>query len=367
MHTRIRHSAIALQRWPAGEVAGMMRALKKSYAFRGDQMPKGTAYRVAVLLSLWTAAVVAHATPAKAQDYPDRPIRIIVPLAPGGTTDSVSRLVADGLSARLGKAVIVENRPGGGTQVGMEAAMKSPADGYTLAIGSIDSLGALPVMKKIPPFDPLKDFTPVSQVAISPLAYAVNASFPPNTMAELVAYAKSRPGEVRYGSPGPGTVLHLGVEWLESQTGIQMTHVPYRGGGPMMQGVVAGEVHLSMTSPDFARNFMDAGKLKTLAQADRKRHVLLPDVPTTAEAGFPDLQVVAWFGIVGPAGMPKAIVDRLAREIEIVLKDPNLKTRMETVGSDPAFLGPDDYTKLIADEHQKWAKIVADAKIPLQD
>jgi tripartite-type tricarboxylate transporter receptor subunit TctC len=317
-------------------------------------MPKGSACRVATLLALLTAAACTQATLAWAQDYPDRPIRIIVPLAAGGTTDSVTRLVADGLSQRLGKAVIVENRPGGGTQVGMDFAMKSQADGYTLAIGSIDSLGALPVMKKTAPFDPVKDFTPVSQIAISPLAYAVNASFPPNTMAELIAYAKSKPGEVRYGSPGPGTVLHLGLEWLQSKTGIQLTHVPYRGGGPMMQGVVASEVQLVLTSPDFARNLMDAGKLKTLAQADLKRHVLLPDVPTTTDAGFPDLQLVAWFGIVGPANMPKAIVERLAREVEIVLRNPDLKTRMEAVGSAPAYLGPDAYGKLIADEHQKW-------------
>jgi tripartite-type tricarboxylate transporter receptor subunit TctC len=323
--------------------------------------------RGAFLLTIGTVIGVVPFAASIAQTYPDRPIRLVVPFAAGATNDSIGRLIADSLSPRLGRPIVVENRPGAGTQIGMEFVMNAPADGYTLVVGSVDGLGALPVMKKKPPFDPIADFTPVGRVAVAPLAFAVASSFAPNTMAELVAYAKSRPGSIRYGSPGPGTVLHLGLEWLQSMAGIEMTHVPYRGGAPMMQGVVAADVELVLTSADFASTFMEAGKLKILAQADRKRHVLLPDVPTTAEAGFPDLQVVAWFGVLGPRGMEQSIVNRLTSELEIILKDQDLGARLEKVGASAAYLPPNDFSKFIAEERKKWGTIVDNAKIPLQD
>jgi tripartite-type tricarboxylate transporter receptor subunit TctC len=186
-------------------------------------------------------------------------------------------------------------------------------------------------------------------------------------MAELASYSKQRRGEVRYGSPGPGSVLHLGVEWFQSVTGTEMIHIPYRGGGPMMQALVAGTVDLVLTSADFAKNFGETGKLKALAQADKKRHPLLPNVPTTADAGFPDLQVVSWFGILGPAKLPRPIADRLATEIQELLKDEELLKKMELVGTAPAYRGGESFTQFIGDEAKKWDRIVKDAKIPLQD
>ena len=319
-----------------------------------------------------TAACLMSASPfvsepAHAQDYPTRLIRLIVPLAPGGTTDSVARLLAAALSPKLGQPVVVENRPGAGTQVGMEHVLRAPADGYTLLLGGTDGLAILPAMKKKAPFDPVKDFTPIAVVAETPLVFATNSKFAPNSFAELIAYAKSKPGAIRYGSPGVGTSLHLGVEWLMSATGTDMLHVPYKGGGPMMTGIVAGEVDLVMTSPDFAKRYQDSGHMKVLAQADKTRHVLLPNSPTTAEVGFPDIQVVSAFAFLAPAGLPRPIVDRIARELGPILQDATLKERLLQVGATAAYLPPNDLSKLIAEEFQRSTRIVKDARIPLQD
>ena len=304
---------------------------------------------------------------ACAQSYPNRPVRLVVPFAPGGSTDAVGRLVAASLAPRLGQPVVVENRPGAGSQIGLEFVTRAPADGTTLLLGSTDGLAIVPAMKKQAPYDPVKDFTPIAIVARVPLAFVVNAKFPPSTLGELVAYAKANPNGVRYGSGGMGSLLHLGVEQLVAASGTQMIHVPYKGGGPMMQDVVAGQVELVVTSTDFTKRFVDSGQLKALAVADTARHPLIPNVPTTAEAGMPDLLVVSWFGILGPPGLPRPIVDRVGSELASVMAEASLKERLLQVGASAAYQPAGEYVRHIADEQRRWAQLVRGANIPLQD
>jgi tripartite-type tricarboxylate transporter receptor subunit TctC len=304
---------------------------------------------------------------AQAQNYPNRAVRLVVPFAPGGSTDAVGRLVAASLAPRLGQPVVVENRPGAGSQIGLEFVTRATPDGYTLLLGSTDGLAIVPAMKKQAPYDPVKDFTPIAVVARVPLAFVVNVKFPPNTLAELVKYAKANPNGVRYGSGGVGSLLHLGVEQLVSSTGTQMIHVPYKGGGPMMQDIVAGQVELVVTSTDFTKRFVDSGQLKALAVADTTRHPLIPNVPTTAEAGMPDLLVVSWFGILGPPALPRPIVDRVGKELAIVMDDASLKERLLQVGATAAYQPADEYARHIADEQRRWTRLVKDSNIPLQD
>ena len=302
-----------------------------------------------------------------AQDYPTRPIRLVIPFAAGGTTDSVGRVLAAGLSTRLGQQVIVENKPGAGSQIGLEYVMHAPADGYTIALGGSDGLAVMHAIRRKSPYDSLKDFTPIALVANAALSYTVNAKVPANTLKDFIAYARSKPGAVRYGSAGVGTTLHLGIEQLQAMAGIDMVHVPYKGGAPMMTDVVAGEVELVLTSADFAKRWADTGQLRVLAQADTVRHPLLPNVPTTTEAGMPELQAVTWFGLFGPAGLPRPIVERIAAELPALLADRTLIDRLITVGAYTRFTPAAEIPSIITEDTARWTRIVRDARIPLQD
>lgn len=329
---------------------------------------KKTTRITAALCTAFAASVAALASgPASAQEYPSRPMRLVIPFAAGGTTDSTGRLIAAGLSTRLGQQVVVENRPGAGSQIGMEYVARAVPDGYTLAFGGSDGLVVLPAVKKKAPYDSVKDFTPVAIVANAALSFTINAKVPANNLREFIAYAKSKPGAVRYGSAGVGTTLHLGIEHLQALAGLDMIHVPYKGGLPMMTDVVAGEVELVLTSADFAKRFADTGQLRVLAQADNRRHPLLPNVPTTADAGMPDVKAVSWFGIFGPAGMPRTVVDRIAKELPSLLEDKTLIDRLILVGAYTRFVPANEIPKIITDEIAHWSKLVRDAKIPLQD
>jgi tripartite-type tricarboxylate transporter receptor subunit TctC len=222
-------------------------------------------------------------------------------------------------------------------------------------------------MKKQAPYDPVKDFTPIAIVARVPLVFVVNSKFAPSSLAELIAYAKAKPDAVRYGSAGVGSLLHLGVEHLVASTGTQMLHVPYKGGGPMMQDIVAGQIELVVTAADFTKRFVDSGQLKALAVADSTRHPLIPNVPTTAEVGMPDLLVVSWFGILGPANVPRPIIDAVAKELASVMGEATLKERLLQVGASATYEPPAEYARHIAEEQRRWTRLVKDANIPLQD
>jgi tripartite-type tricarboxylate transporter receptor subunit TctC len=312
-------------------------------------------------------ATILTGAMAHAQNYPARPIRLIVPFAPGGSNDAVARLMAANLGPRLGQPVVVENRPGAGSQIGLESVVRSAADGYVLLFGATDGLAVVPAMKKQAPYDPVRDFTPIAAVARVPLVFAVHAKFAPTTMSELVAAARSKPNAVRYGTAGYGSLLHLGIEQLLANTKTQMTHIPYKGGGPMMQDVVAGQVEMVLTAADFVKRFTESGQLKALATADTTRHPLIPNVPTTAEAGMPELLVVSWFGILGPPGLPKTIVDGIGKEVAVAMEDATLRERMLNVGATASLKNAGDYGRHIAEEYRRWSQLVKDANIPLQD
>lgn len=302
-----------------------------------------------------------------AQDYPNRSVKLVVPFAPGGATDSIARLFARNLSERLGQQVVVENRPGAAGQIGMTYVINQPADGYTLALGSVDTLAMMPALKKKKPYHALNDMTAISLVASSPLIVAANSEFPGKTMADLIARAKAAPGQITYGSPGFGTSLHLGVELLQLRTDTKMLHVPFQGGSPMTQAMIAKQVDFVLISPAVIAPFVASGQAKGIAQADVKRHPLLPDVPTTAEQGITDMILTPWFGIVGPANLPRNVVDRLDSQIAEIVKNTDFQKQLVQVGAQAEYMNASRFHDYIHDEIVRWNRTVEEAKIPLQD
>lgn len=313
------------------------------------------------ILQAGLGSAALQGLPAFAQKWPARPVRLIVPFAAAGATDLAARAVAEALSDRMGQSFVVENRPGAGAMLGTEYVAKLPPDGYTLLFGSSDGLSIGPQMKRKLPYDPVNGFTPVGLVAYVPIVYIVNAAFPAATLGELVAAAKARPGAIRYGSAGVGSILHMAGALLEVRTGTKMTHVPYRGGAPMLADLAAGQIEFGMATAELAQRF--AGKVRAIAQASPTRHPLLPDVPTTAEAGVPDTIVVSNFGVVGPAGLPDPIVKQLSGELAKLAESKPFQQKMVAVGGIAAYESPAVFSRRIADENRSWKSIIAEAKI----
>ena len=339
--------------------------LALSQATSGSQ-PAPSAAAASSAVPSATVAAPIQATPIAGSPatYPVRPVRIIVPTTAGGTTDAVARDISQELSQRLGQPVLIENRAGAGAQIGIDVAGKANADGYVLLVVS-NSI--LPVLKKVVPYDPARDFTPIALIARSPIVYVVPAALSAANLSDFLARAKANPNAIRYGSAGVGSALHLSVELLGSVTGTEMLHVPYIGGAPMMLAVVAGEVEMAPTSPDFARRYMDSRQLRSLAQTGATRLPLLAEVPTTAELGYPEVDVLSWFGLFGPAHLPPEITQRLARDVAAVVEMPAVKQRLAVVGAESAPSTPESFTRYVASENARWTKVVQAAHIPLQD
>ena len=316
---------------------------------------------------LIAALAVVCGSCAMAQEYPNRAVRLVIPFAPGGTTDTLGRVFAQAFQGKLGQPVIVDNRPGAGSQIGTDSVAKAAPDGYTMLLGPADVLAILPALKRKLPYDPLKDFSPVSLIAHSPMVFAVNAKFAPRTLGELIDYAKAKPGEVRFGSAGIGSILQLTVELLRAKTGTDMVHVPYKGGGPATVDLVGGQIQLLAAGAVSVAKQADAGHVRLLAQTGPTRHALIPNVPTTAELGMADVAVVSWFGLVGPPGLAPAIINRLAHDVAAVNELHAFRQRMIDIGCESTTLGPQEFAKYIADENRKWVQVVAAAKIPPQD
>jgi len=317
---------------------------------------------------LAAALLCAGALPAvHAQDYPNRPVRLIVPFPPGGTTDAIARVFAQYLQEKIGQAVVVDNRGGAGSQIGVEAGAKATPDGYTLLFGPADGLALLPVVKKKVPYDPIKDFTPIAFVARSPLAYAVNPNVPAKTLPEFIALAKSKPGALRFGSAGYGSILHLGMELLRVHAHIDILHVPYKGGGPALNDLLAGQIDIMSAGPVGIAKQAQAGRLRVLAQTGPTRHPLLPAIPTTKELGMPEMAVVSWFGLLGPAGLPQPIVDHMGKATAEVLDNPIVKERFINVGCEAEKMSAGEFGQFIAAENRKWAGVVKAAGLQLQD
>ncbi|WP_454735273.1 tripartite tricarboxylate transporter substrate binding protein BugE [Cupriavidus necator] len=276
---------------------------------------------------------LAHAGLAQAQSYPNKPIRLIVPFAAGGTTDIVARAVSEALGRELGQPVVVENRGGGGGAIGADALAKSAPDGYTLGIATVSTMATNPATNPKNPYDPLKDFAPITNLVNVPNVLTVNPKVPAKTLKEFVALLKTSPGKYSYASAGKGSISHLDGELFKDITKTDMVHIPYRGSGPALNDTLAGQVNAQFDNLPSSMPHIQAGKLRALAVAAPKRVEGLPDVPTFAEAGMKDMNNMAWYGLVAPAGTPAAIVTRVHDAAVKALQDPNTKRRLADSGA----------------------------------
>jgi tripartite-type tricarboxylate transporter receptor subunit TctC len=314
------------------------------------------------LLRLLTLALVLGAAPAAAQDYPNKPIRLIVPYAPGGSSDVIGRLLGEKLRVSMGQPVVVENRPGAGSMIGHEAAAKSPADGYTLVLSDTPVAINPSVYAKVP-YDPVKDFAAVTLVGKSQLFLFVNAASPIKTLKEFVAQAKAEPGKVSIGSGGNGSTPHLMIGMLRALTGVDYSHVPYKGSGPAVADVAAGQITGVFSTIATAKPLLSASKLRAIVGSGTARNMALPDVPTFAEAGVPGIVVEQWWGILAPAGTPAPVVAKLNGELLKALRAPDTVERFAGLAVDPATSSADEFQKFLAAEVQKWGKAAKDAGV----
>jgi len=314
-------------------------------------------------LTLLTALAVllVLATAAAAQDYPTKPVRLIVAFPPGGSNDVVARIVTTPLSERLGKQVVIDNRGGAGGVLGSEVAAGSPPDGYTLLLVSIAHT-VNPWLYKLN-YDPIKSFVPVAMLASGPNVMTVHPSVPVNSVKELIALAKQKPGELNYASAGSGSFQHLGTELFKLMAGVDIVHVPFKGGGPAMIDVIGGHSQVLVSSLIQTMPHVRSGKLKALATGGAKRSAILPDIPTIAEAGVPGYEMTNWWGIVAPAGTPQPILDKLAKEIGAVLSTPETQKQFAADGAEVVQKSPADFAAFFAAELAKWERVVKDAKI----
>ena len=316
--------------------------------------------------TLIAATALVLALPAQAQTYPARPLRMIVPTAPGGGTDFTGRLVALKLSETLGQQVVVENRGGGGGSVGADNAAKATPDGYTLLLGSIATHAVNPALYKKLPYDHIKDFAPVSLIGTVPNVLVVHPSLPVKTFAEFVTYAKANPGKINYGSSGVGSPPHLSMELLRSLTGINLVHVPYKGAGPALADLLGGQVQSMCTSLAGQITYIRAGRVRALGVTTAKRNPQLPDVPTIVESGVPGYEVTIWYGVFAPAKTPAAIVQKLNAEMNKALNAPEMKERMAQQGMDPAPSTPAELAAFVKAESAKWTKAAKDSGATLE-
>ena len=309
------------------------------------------------------AALSAFPAAAVAQDYPTRPIKLLIHTPAGSLVDVLGRLVGQELGDRLGQSVIIDNRVGGATIIAVEQLKNSPPDGYTLMINTSEAT-MLPFLKKSYRTDPIEDFTPIALVVTSWTVFAVNPKVPANTLPELVAYSKSHP--VRYGSGGTGGALHIAGEMLKLKSGGNFVHVPYRGGAQAATDAISGQIE--MVSMGLASTRVaDSGQLKILAQAGPSRHPMLPEVPTTAEAGMPEVRMDTWFGLVGPPGMPKEIVARINRELAAIVKEPAFQDKLAKLGLAVDYRPDAAFISFMADDTKKWRELIPAMGIPQVD
>ena len=297
--------------------------------------------------------------------YPTRPIRMIVPFTPGGSTDILGRAIGQALNDAWRQPVIIENKPGAGGAIGAEAAAKAAPDGYTLFMGHIGTLAVNPTLYAKLPYDAVKDFAPVALVAMVPNVLVVNPGVPARTVSELIALAKAKPGTLNCSSGGAGSAAHLAIEYFKLATGTDIVHVPYKGTAPAVTDLIGGQVSMTMTGLPPLLQHIRAGKLRALGVASSARLPQIPDVPTIAEAGVAGFEATQWYGVVAPARTPAAIVDQLAAEIRRSLSQPDLKKRLEDEGAQPANMGPAEFQKLIRTEIERWGKVIRAANIQI--
>ncbi|MBS0609283.1 MAG: tripartite tricarboxylate transporter substrate binding protein [Proteobacteria bacterium] len=305
-------------------------------------------------------ALAAAALCGAAQAYPTKPVTIVVPFAPGGAADTMARQLAERLNKRLGQPVIVENKPGAGTMIASEYVAKAAPDGHTVLLAA-SSLGIAPALYSKVNYDPVKDFTPISQVASVVHVLEVHPSVPVKSVGELIAWLKANPGKANYGSVGAGTSTHLESELFNTMAGVKMTHVPYKGSAPALMDLVGGNLQVMFDAWASSGPFVRDGKTRLLAVTTAQRSKILPDVPTVAESGLPGYEAMPWLGFVAPAGTPAAAVNRFHAELTEVLKEPEVQERFRNLGLDIIGNTPEQFAEFIKKDIVKWAKVVKDS------
>jgi tripartite-type tricarboxylate transporter receptor subunit TctC len=300
---------------------------------------------------------------ALAQSYPSKPIHLIVPFPPGGGNDILARIIAPKLAESLGQQVVIDNRPGATGTVGSELAARSAPDGYTLHMVTSSTHAVNPGLVSKLPYDPLKDFAPVTQLASYQLILVVNPSVPAKSVKELIALAKSKTGQLNYASPGTGTSMHLAGELFNSMAGVDMVHIPYKGSVPGMTDILGGRVQIGFNTMLSTMPYVKAGKLRALALTSAERSPALPDLPTVAEAGVPGYEATSWYGIVAPARTPREIVTKLNTELVKILKLSDVREQLSSQGVEPVSNTPEQFAAYIKAEIEKWAKVIKDRNI----
>jgi len=321
--------------------------------------------RLARLILIVAAFWLADFGAAKAADYPTRPVRWIVPYPAGGSTDILARIIGQHLSEHLGQQFVIENRPGGGNNIGTEAVVNAQPDGYTLLLVN-PAHGINATLYPKLPFNFIRDIAPVAGIMRVPNVMEVNPSIPAKNVTEFIAYAKANPGKINWASSGNGTSVHLSGELFKSMTGTDLTHVPYRGSAPALTDLIAGTVHVMFDNMPSSLQHIKGGKLRALGVTTAKRSDALPDVPTVAET-VPGYEASAWFGVGVPKGTPAEIIDKLNKEVNAALQDEKVKARLADLGGILIPGTPADFGKVIAEETDKWAKVIKSANVPLMD
>jgi tripartite-type tricarboxylate transporter receptor subunit TctC len=330
--------------------------MKDRYAMIAMRPMSKALFAATALLALgWTAGLSAQA-------YPERPVRLIVPLSAGGSADIVGRQIAQKLSERLGQQFVIDNRPGAGSLIGTEVAARAPRDGYTLLLAG-SSFTTAPSLQRKLPYDPLKDFTPITMAAAAPGLLVVNPSVPVRTVQDLVALARAKPGQLNYASPGVGTSPHFAGALFNLMAGVDMVHIPYKGAGPAVTDLVGGQVQVSFASMPSVIAQAKSGKLRAVAVTGLKRSAALPDLPTVSESGLKGFETSSWQGFFAPAGTPAPIVARLYREIASVVRLPEVVAQLAQDGSEPVASSPEVFAKWLPGELAKWKKVAAAANM----
>jgi tripartite-type tricarboxylate transporter receptor subunit TctC len=306
-------------------------------------------------------AVASATSRAAAQAYPTKPIRLIVPFPPGGGTDILARVLGNRLSQTLAQAVVVENKPGAGGNIGVDAVAKAAPDGYTLVLGQTSNLAINPTLYPRLPYDPLKDLAPIALVASAPLVLVVRSGSPYHTLADIITAAKAKPESITFASPGSGTVAHLTGELLQREAGVKFQHVPYKGSAQAFNDLLGGSVELFMASVPTALSFIKGGRLRPIVVTAKNRVSELPDVPTVVEAGYPGTEAATWFGLLARAGTPAPVIARLASETDRALDAPDVREKIAAEGAEVLRGAPEQFVSLLKAEIEKWGRVVRES------
>jgi tripartite-type tricarboxylate transporter receptor subunit TctC len=316
-----------------------------------------------LVLAALAACLAASAGALAQASYPDRTVRIIVPFPPGGPADALARIVGERLATSFGKPFVVENRAGAGGNIGMEQGARAAPDGYTLILAPVGNLTVAPALYSKLPYDPARDFAPITVLASVPNVLIVNPSVPVKTVAELVALAKAKPASLNYASPGNGSIAHLAGEWFKRLAGVDIVHVPFNGVAPASTAVLSGEVQMFFAQSSAALPQWRAGKVVALGVATPKRIAAAPDLPTIAEQGFPGFDATSWYALVAPAGTPPAVIERLHAEIVRVLAEPDVREKIAGLGAEPVGNSPEEFAAMQRAEAARWTRVAKEANI----